>query len=351
MAGHSAANGPDGIGEHPSEVTLERVAAALRGLGFEALEQPDRLVVPAGSYIATLWINHAKPLMLVADYQERIPVDFTHGTALARFINAWNHDRLGPTASYRLTDAGDLAAHLRTGVRIKHGLSDEQLLRDISAARDDMLAFSAEVRREFLAAEYRHPIPPTLARAQDLEALVGMHPSARHLPRGGELDVTGAPEEFTPSAGPRGGFTCQKVGIEHIEEAFDALGFTYDLIDDDILATSINNVPFGACIDGDSHARLTAMWDSGKDARTHFLPMWLMCNSINEKTAGLRAYLHVSGMSLHVHAETTCLITAGLTPEQLHTYVMTSLVSILGAVDTISRQSQGTTAVDWPSRG
>ncbi|SDR89557.1 YbjN domain-containing protein [Corynebacterium timonense] len=345
---HSPHRSTAGLGQHPREVTLERVADALRGLGFEPLEQPDRLVVPSSSYIATLWVSHTAPLMLVADYQERIPVDFAHSAALARYINTWNHDRLGPTASYRLTDAGDLAAHLRTAIRVKHGLSDEQLVHDICAARDDMLAFSADIRETFLPEQYRHPLPPTLARAQDIEALVGEHPSARHLPRGGEVDVDSAPDEYTPPRGAIGGHTCQEVGIAQLEKALDSLNFTYDRLDDDIVATSINAVPFGACIDDNSYARLTAMWDSGKDARMHFLPMWLMCNGINEKSAGLRAYLHVSGSDLHVHVETTCLITAGLTSDQLHTYVRTSLVSILRAVDVISRQSHGTSAVDWP---
>ncbi|WP_288831283.1 YbjN domain-containing protein [uncultured Corynebacterium sp.] len=351
MGKHGARGGPPGIGEDVAEVTLPRVADALRGLGFEPLERPDRVVVPAYSHIASFWVSHEKPLMLVGDCQQRIPVDFEYGTALARFLNTWNHDRVGPTASYRLADSGDIDVHLRSGIRIKYGLSDEQLLQELADALEHMASFSLQLRERFLPAGFDHPLPPTLSRAQDAEALLGRHPCERHLPRGGELDVGDVPDLYSPFDRAAGAGVCRQVGIPEFEDAFDTLDFAYALTPEEVIATGVNGVPFAVCIDGEAYARVTSMWDSGRDPRSGFLPLWLMCNSVNEKSEGLRAYLHEMDDHLHVHVETTCLISAGLTPHQLDNYVLTSLVAVLGAVDAISTQSQGATVVNWPSAG
>ena len=116
--------------QHPTEVSLERVAEALRGLGFASVQRddaPDRLVVAALSFTAAVWIDYRQPMALVVDTAERIPTDFEHATALARFINTWNHDRVGPAASYRLAESGDFTVRMRRPIHIKHGLTDEQL--------------------------------------------------------------------------------------------------------------------------------------------------------------------------------------------------------------------------------
>ena len=199
MSRHRAQQGPEGIGEAPAEVTLERVSDALRGLGLEPMDAPDRLVVSAPSYVTTVWISHEKPLTLVADCQQRIPVEFEHGSSLARFLDTWNHDRVGPVASYRLTDSGDIDVRLRSGVLAKFGLSDEQLFQELTDSFEHMAAFSLALSEKFLPMEFDHPLPPTLVRAQDTDALLGPHPSGRHLPRGGERDVVAAPDEFSRS--------------------------------------------------------------------------------------------------------------------------------------------------------
>ncbi|WP_291313050.1 YbjN domain-containing protein [Corynebacterium sp. UBA2622] len=354
MSRHRAQEGPEGIGEVPAEVTLERVADALRGLGFDPLEAPDRLVVSAPGYVTTVWVDHEKPLTLVADCQQRVPVEFEYGSPLARFINTWNHDRVGPVASYRLTDAGDLDVRLRAGILAKFGLSDEQLFQELVDAFEHMAAFSVQLREKFLPVEFDHPLPPTLTRAQDTDALLGAHPSARHLPRGGHRDVSAAPDEYTHGffGGAEGSPAAEvtaEVCITDLAEALDMLDFSYGLTPEEVIATGVNGVPFAVCIDGEAYARVTAMWDSGRDADTGFLPLWLMCNSVNEESGNLRVYLHEFDGVLHVHVETTCVISAGLSRDQLNNYVISSLVAILGAVDTISTQSQGTSVVNWPA--
>lgn len=358
MGKHGPGDDTRGIGDIPTEVTLERVLSALEGLGFDALEGTDRVVVPAHFHTATVWVNHEKPLMLVVDSQQRVPVDFEHGAPLARFINEWNHDHVGPSASYRLADAGDFDVRLRSGIRTKHGLTDEQLLLELADCLEHMASFSLQLRERFLPIGFDHPLPPTLLRAQDTEVLLGRHPRERHLPRGGSQAIGDAPDPF--SRAPRepdhpdsvvGLLPTQRVGMDEVEDTFDTLDFAYALTPEEVLATGINGVPFAVCIDAESYVRVTSMWDTGRTQPADFLPLWLICNGVNEMSSGLRAYLHELDGSLHVHVETTCMVGAGLSPGQLHNYMLTSLVAVLGAVDAISTQIQGTSAVRWPTSG
>ncbi|MDY5785002.1 YbjN domain-containing protein [Corynebacterium sp.] len=356
MAKHRAQGIPAGVGLRPAEVTLERVARAARTLGFEISSRPDRVVVSTHTFIATAWISYEKPLMLVIDCTQRIPIDFGFSPALATFLNTWNHDRVGPTASYRLNDSGDIDVHLRSGIRTRHGLTDEQLLEELCDAFEHMAAFSLQLREGFLPVEFDQPLPPTLIRAQDADALLGRHPSSRHLPRGQQLDVDGAPDYYAADevgddddsdTGIAARETrTQPVSMAELEDVFETLDFAYSVTDDDVVATGVNGIPFAACIDADDYARITAMWDTGRTEG--FLPLWLMCNSVNERCAGLRAYLHTFDGAYHLHVETTCLINRGMTSSQLHNFVLSSLVAILGAVDAVSTQCNGHSVVNWP---
>lgn len=349
MAKHRA---PDHRGsDAPAEVTLARAAEALEGLGFEPLQRPDRLVGSAYAYIATVWESFDAPLSLVVDCSQRIPVEFERAGELAAFLNTWNHDRIGPVASAHLMDTGDFEVHLRASVRTKHGLNDDQLASELADCMEYCAAFSVELRSRLVPPEWDHPLPPPLSRAQDAEALLGRHPSERHLPRGGEAEVFEAPDSF---AGPSGDQRdiVRAVELARLEEAFDLLDFSYGLTPQDVIATGVNGVPFAACLDGDAghrYARVTAMWDADVPADRGFMPLWLMCNDFNEQAVGVRTYLHEFAGDLHLHAESTVLASAGLSDDQLNAFVVTSLVSILGAVDAISTECDGTSVVNWPS--
>ena len=150
--------------QRPGEVTLERAAAVLEGLGFNPLVRPDRLVIGAHAFTVALWIDYARPMALVIDTAERIPTDFEHSAALARFINTWNHDRVGPWASFRLMESGDLCARMRRGVHIKHGLSDDQLAAELADTLEHAAAFYRQLRERFLDASLDQPLPPQLMR-------------------------------------------------------------------------------------------------------------------------------------------------------------------------------------------
>ncbi|QPK82649.1 YbjN domain-containing protein [Corynebacterium qintianiae] len=353
MGKHSASDHPqEGTGQ-PGEVTLDRVTAALTSLGLDAVEtvsHPDRIVVPAYAFVATLWISYDKPLMLVADFAERIPTDFAHSTSLAMFINEWNRDKVGPTASFSLMDSGDVGVSLRYGVRIRCGLTDDQIMAELADAFEHAAAFSTQLREKFLPVEFDQPLPPALARAQDAEALLGRHPAERHLPRGEHrefADIHDVPDLYQE----RDCDPVEPVDLEALADSLEMLDFTFSLATEDIITTGVNGIAFAVCIDAGHYARVTAMWDTGTDADEGFLPLWLVCNDLNEQSAGLRAYILDNDGDLHLHVETTCLASEGLSPDQRHNYVITSFVSILGAVDHITTQMKGDSAVRWPGAG
>ncbi|GEM_PF-742784 len=344
----------------PAEVTLERAAAALESLGFEVvsaadqIDRVDRLVVGAHGYTSVLWMHHERPLMLVVDTIERIPTDFSHATALAKFLNTWNHDRVGPVASYRLGDGGDFRVATRRGIRATHGLTDDQLAGELADAFEHAALFSTRMRERFLDARLDQPLPPQLMRAQDADILLGRHPSSRHMARGETRDVTQAPELFDASGGPAD-TTIRSIDTNALTRTLEAVEFAYAVDDDDgVVATGVNGVPFALTVDGDPatahYARVTAMWDTGLDAGDDFLSTWLLCNDVNERSATTSTYLHEYEGTLHLHAESTMWAGGGASRQQLGQFVVSSLVAGLATVDHLSRQLQGHSAVQWPPR-
>lgn len=333
-----------------TEATLARATEALTGLGYEALHRPDRVVVGMPAFTVSVWIDYERPLTLVVDVDQRVPVAFEHGRALAAFLNMWNSNQLGAVASSRLADSGDFTVHLRRGVLTGDGLSDEQLEHVLVDAMEHAHAFTSLLRERFLPVGFDAPLPPALLRALDHEALVGRHPSQRHLPEGEERDVFGAPDTFTGETGETA--VPGPLTLADLEAALDALEFAYARLGD-VLTTGANGVAFAFTLDGagDSHARATAMWDSDLDAEADFVQASLLCNEVNERSPLLGAYVQEVDGQLQVHAETTVHVGAGLTEAQRDTFVVASLVSGLSAVDRISTQVKGESVVQWPSAG
>ena len=343
MGKHAAPAGD----QRAAEVTLERAAALLEGLGFEPLVRPDRLVLGAHAFTASLWVDYTRPICLVVDTTDRVPTDFEHAGPLARFINTWNHDRVGPCASYRLMESGDLRVGMRRGIHIKHGLSDDQLAAELVDAFEHAAAFYQRLRERFLDVGLDQPLPPQLMRAQDTEALLGRHPSRRHLPRGGREDIVSAPELFAPLDA-----ALRPVAPETLAGVLDSLDFRYAMNESGIIATGVNGVPFALTVDGDSdetYARVTGMWDTGLDADEEFLRLWLVCNDVNERATGAAAYLHEFDGRLHLHAEATMLATAGAAAEQVEEFTVSSMAACLASIDYVSQLVSGRSAVEWPN--
>lgn len=160
-----------------------------------------------------------------------------------------------------------------------------------------------------------------------------------------------APELFKDVDGPAG--VIAPADIRDLTAALDELEFRYGVGEDGVIATGVNGVAFALTIDGEPgprYARVTGMWDTGRDALDAFLPLWLVCNDVNERTCATAAYLHEFDGAAHMHAESTMLVAEGAAPEQVGEFVVSAMAACLAAIDHVSQQTAGHSVVDWPGR-
>ena len=339
MGRHRRARGrlEDGrIDEPLAEVTLERVAEAFSSLGLEALSRPDRAVVGLPAATITVWISYQRPQTLVVDAVDRIPTAFEAAPALSRWCNQWNRDQLGPVASCRLTDAGDFRVRLRSAIPIRHGLSDSQLLTFLAHYYGQLQSFSTQLRAQTLPIGFDTPLPPALMRAQDHQALV-REPLLIDAP-------LHAPDIYTATPTP---VFAQPVDLVALKESLEALDFSY-AVTDGVIATGVNGVTFALMVDAGTHIRVASMWDTGLSEDSAFFSTWLACNDVAERALGVSVYLHEDLETLHVQAETSLLIEDGLSDQQRDNFVITAILSCLGAIDRASVIISGATHVQWP---
>lgn len=163
--------------------------------------------------------------------------------------------------------------------------------------------------------------------------------------------MSAAPELFKDVDGPAG--VIAPADIRDLTAALDELEFRYGVGEDGVIATGVNGVAFALTIDGEPgprYARVTGMWDTGRDALDAFLPLWLVCNDVNERTCATAAYLHEFDGAAHMHAESTMLVAGGAAPEQVGEFVVSAMAACLAAIDHVSQQTAGHSVVDWPGR-
>lgn len=336
MGRHTREDGDHHHRDPVAAVSLDRVAAALRGLGFEPVARLDRVVVGLPSATVTAWVCYERPLTLVLDAVERIPTAFEASGELARLCNAWNRDQLGPVASCRLMDSGDFRVRLRSATAIRHGLNDAQLLTWLSRFCELVGAFSTQLRDRTLPIGFDSPLPPALMRQQDLEALVG-ELSLRDAP-------FEAPDAFIPTPAPS--FPAP-VTLHTLEETLRALDFTFATADG-VIATGVNGLTFALMVDAGTHIRVAAMWDSGLDPDDAFFSTWLACNEVTDTTLGTALFVHEDLDTLHIQAETSRIVADGLSAPQRNDFVITAILHCLAAMDRVSVLVSGSTAVHWP---
>ncbi|WP_018297042.1 YbjN domain-containing protein [Corynebacterium lubricantis] len=325
-------------------IDIERVQSALYGLGFDSELGFDRLIISAHDYVATAWIDYSVPLSLVIDSRARVPMHLDFASALAEFLDTWNMERIAPSASYELSDAGTIHIHTRSSAFIKCGLSDNQLQSFLGSALHSIGTFYRELRAEFELDDDHLRLPTTIVQEQDHVALNGPHPQGRHLPAGEEPEVYTAPDlaEISPNE------PIEAFEFDHVVEPLDQLDFSYAIDEQEIVSTAVNGVGFALCVDSNAYFRITGGWITDFEPE-NFLDLWLVCNDHNEKSVNTTAYTRMEGDTVLLHVETSCDITQGQALDQRSHFVISSLVAILGAMDSLSTQTRGHSIVEWPS--
>lgn len=358
-------------------ITLTEVYVAAESFGFHAYVGADRLVFPWHDHIVTAYLDERNPGALVFDMDVRTTIGMEHTGTLARAITAWNRERLGPTVSLRVGDDTSVSLHSRTSLLTGTGVTDAQL--------EDFVRLSMETAR--LAVDHLIEAFPELAmpdsddttaqrRKQDTAALNGPLPRDRHvgvneldddvmrlrdldhrrsrddIDPGEDLDHD---EEYSASMstdhewdpGEEDGEPTE-VTLDRVRETLANLGIEKTHGDDDVIIAWINDVLFGFFLDNGPSYLVKGHWDPGLDPDTDFLRIFLLCNDWNEAAITTKAFCHEDADGLQVRVEFTSPVREGMTDVQLEHNTAVAVNQVLHAIDEISTDATGESAVAWP---
>ncbi|GAB3699701.1 YbjN domain-containing protein [Corynebacterium nasicanis] len=357
-------------------VTLTEVYVAAETFGFHCYVGADRLVFPWHDHIVTAYLDERNPPALIFDTELRATIGMEHTGELARTITAWNHERLGPTVSLRVGDEAAVTLHARSSLLIGAGITPDQLA--------DFVRLSMETTR--LAVDHLIEDLPDLAmpesednaaqrRKQDTAALSGPLPRDRHVGvneldddvvqlrdmdhRRSQDDITpGDPdEEYSASMSTDhdwdtpAGFDAEPpadVTLERVRQTLADLGIEKTHGDDDVVIAWINDILFGFFLDNGPSYLVKGHWDPGLDPDSDFLRIFLLCNDWNESTMTTKAFCHKDDDGLQVRVEFTAPVRAGMTDLQLEHNTAVAINQVLHAIDEISTDAIGESAVAWP---
>ncbi len=444
----------------PAPVTLTRVYVAAESYGFHSYIGADRLVFPWRDHLVTVWLDDRDPLALVFDTDLRIMLEMGDIGELAPLVNEWNRERLGPTLSLRVGDAGEVTVHTRSSLLVGTGLSDEQLAEAVRGAMETSLLAVTHLAASFPELALPDSSDPSEEleihrNEQDTEAVDGPLPRDRHrrliddpdddatveellasLPTEDEEDEDGGDGSDEPWSDHRprsvwrrdgGASSMEQPGLFpiepfesnedtpplfHLEDITDADGRTrrtrrvdgwddfsgadgvkdvyadeevsptmnkhhehHDetspqlpepvtvdrirdvLMDlgvektqggDEVIVAWINDVLFGFFVDNGPSYLVKGHWDPNMDPENDFLRMFLLCNDWNEASVSTKAFCHEDNDGLQVRVEFTAPVGEGLNDAQLEHNTAVAINQVLNAIDSISTDATGESAVQWP---
>ena len=356
-------------------VTLTQVYVAAESFDFHAYVGADRLVFPWRDHQVIAYLDERQPGALVFDTNLRLDAGMEDITELARVINNWNRERLGPTVSMRVGDESQVSIHARSATLTGPGLTEQQLA--------DVVRMSMETSR--LAVDHIIAELPWLTTAdladddsfrkdQDTNALSGPLPRDRHIGvneldddvvrlrdidhrRSREdIDPGDTDEEYSASMStdhdwedsPASDGDPDEVTLERVREALAGLGIAKTHGDEDVIIAWINDVLFGFFLDNGPSYLIKGHWDPGMDPDADFLRMFLLCNDWNEAATTTKAFCHEDAEGLQVRVEFTAPVREGLTDVQLEHNTAVAINQVLHAIDEISTDATGESAVAWP---
>lgn len=319
------------------------MAAAELGLGHSVHD--DRITFPWPDHrsIAYIGVESAEHLVVLSIMRNRL--EFSQIKEAARLITMWNEKRIGPAAFLEITDDAAVVLKFRSSLPIEAGVTPEQLKAFITTASETAV----------LAVQYFLTAFPALAYTGSEVELVREDERAR---------AEKLPGKDSPKPDKATGFTKQHitpqdvmdadnqtpypVTLERIRDALEHLGTPRNDLDEQRLITAFNDVICTFFIDNGPTLLVRAYWLPGMDPEKDFMRLFLVCNEWNERGIASKAFCHTDDDGLQVHVEYTTTIARGLTDAQLIHTVAVSVQSLLSAVDIISTNATGTSAVDWP---
>lgn len=366
-------------------IPLIQVYAVAEELGFHSYVGADRLVFPWRDHIVTSYLDERNPTALVFDTDLRTTVGLEYTSELARVITEWNRERLGPTLSLRVGDDATISLHARSSLLISRGATDEQLASFIKLSME-----TARIAVDYLAEEFPElssldsDVGEAQRKKQDTAALAGPLPRDRHVNLN-ELDddIKGlreldqrrtqddlhlrsdelAPdeehsttmdtndEEFSadsPATNSGESGEPTPVSVERVRDILFEMGIEKTQGDEDIVIAWINDVLFGFFLDNGPSYLIKGHWDPNLNPESDFLRLFLLCNDWNESSMNTKAFCHEDVEGLQVRVEFTVPVREGLSDDQLEHNTAVAINQVLQAIDSISSDATGQSAVAWP---
>lgn len=376
--------GPAAGENRPAPVNLDRVRSAARSFGFHYINGDDRVVFPWTNHVLIARIDTEEMATLVFESVLREQLTFSEIATAAQSVNTWNHERLGPTASMSMGNEGEVELRSRSAVLIERGLSDEQVAEHVRLGVETTILMVRELLGEHPGLDgSTKPDVETRRSQQDLAATMGPGSRAPEKRRSAEdnaidryLPLAESPDPADP-ADPAESATFPlmpegeedepvtdwtdlpddefawddaptDVTIDRVRNMLAELGITKTTGESEALIAWINGVLFGFFIDNGPSYLIKGHWDPGLDPDSDFLRVFLLCNEWNEENLTTKAYTHADDEGLQVRVEFTVPVAAGLSDAQLEHNTAVAVNHILHALDTISTEVTGVSAVDWP---
>ncbi|MDR7329692.1 YbjN domain-containing protein [Corynebacterium guangdongense] len=364
-------------GDDPSRpVTLPRVAVALSALGLHCLYGEDRLVVPWNDHILVVRrlmpTRPSEPATLRFDMVLRQRLEMADMPKVAEVLNAWNQERLDPTVTMALQ--GDvLNTHVQfrahSAVIIDLGLSDEQLATAVELGVDTSVLLTREMISQFpqLATEDSQ-VATEIRNRQDHDAVRGVLDGLPRPDEGLPAPIS-AEEAASRAAHPSGqsrartaaatrqefleagvGASPREVVVEHVQASLTAAGIEKQQVVDDLVLAWINGVLFAFYLDNGPSLLIRAFWEVEADPNADRFRLFLVCNDFNAKSSLVKSFTQKDRDGLQVRMEFTVNLSAGQNAAQLKHLVTVGMGQVMAAVDVISTEASGETAVEWPGQ-
>ncbi|QGU07758.1 hypothetical protein COCCU_09170 [Corynebacterium occultum] len=163
--------------QRPEPVTLAAVKAAGESFGYSSHPAGDRLIFPWNDHRVTVFLMGGNglptddPETLIFDTLVRGELDLSRAADLARVVNEWNRERLGPSLSFRMGPEGNLILHARSALQVRHGLSHEQLAEYLHELMETIQLAVSTLLSEFPELSYEVGPEGDTRQESDLVAL------------------------------------------------------------------------------------------------------------------------------------------------------------------------------------
>lgn len=346
MSAHDADR--DKIMMFPTIATLTAVAESI-GLNF--VEGADRILVPWDLHRQVFAFTAHPDPAIVSISQIRCDINIAKLHLVTDFIETWNSERINPTASFRVTDEGDISVSFVSHFPIAAGATWEQLsdfmyrsfdvtdmaVTEIAGVLGSHLITLNDYARTY--EDYKALRAP-LFRPYDVDGDPGR-----------DLDESTALNMFLDSSEEPALFDdpLTPVTIDDIAAAWREKGIEKMEINEDFIVTGINNILMAVFIDNGPSLLMRGHWDCNIPV-TERLRSFLIANDWNNAPAATRALWVEEEERLQLRVEYAIPVSHGFSSDQLSAVITSATQAILHAIDALSLEISGSSPVHWPDQ-